>query len=138
MKKKIFSILSTTLVLFMLLSTNVFMAASKTETITLLDEQVWNVRPVIKRSGAYYDTYVKCNAVYPRYGGLDTFSKIKVCIRDTSYFNTISDEKTIYEGAGNYVLTLKNGELNNKEIRFAFCGNNPAYEAKADVYYDAR
>ena len=138
MKKKLLSMISGIIVFGMLLGTNVYMAASTGGgTITLLKNQVWNVRPVVERSGKYYNTNVCCIAVYPRFGGEDNYTRIKVAIRDTDW-NVISEEKTLYEDGGNYVLNIKNGELDHLEIRFAFCGNNPNLEAKADVSYDAK
>lgn len=136
MKKKIVSVVSVVLLLCMVFSTNVYVASSRRETITLLKNQLWNERSPVTRSLKNNFAYARCYAVYPTDGGTDNFEKIRVRVRDGNGV-ILSDVKTLSEKAGSSEkITLKNNYLDQTQIYFVFAGNNPDYGAYADVYYD--
>lgn len=136
MKKKIVSVVSMVLLLCMVFSTNIYVASSRRETITLLKNQIWNERSPVTRSMASSKVYARCYAVYPTDGGGDTFTKIRVRLRDGDGY-ILSDIKTLYDTATeNTTIIIKDGYLDRQKIYFVFSGNNPDYGAYADVYYD--
>lgn len=137
MKKiRIFTVTSI-LMLSMLLGTIVFAESSRTETISLAKNSVWNVRNELRRSGTYYTVEANCYAVFPVDNSTDTFTKIKAQVV-TAYQSAMTDVYTLNETSGTVDMTIKDGMLNHTSVYFRFCGNDPNYAAYSYVYYSAK
>ncbi|MBR3917614.1 MAG: hypothetical protein IKJ59_02620 [Clostridia bacterium] len=112
---------------------NAFAANS---TVTLEVNQAWTYVGPVSRSGRYDYLAMRNLAVYPRYGGTDNFRYIQAYAID-DYGNVICETITLDErdesASYPYIYELHH---NVSSIRFGFRGNNPNYEAKADVVYN--
>lgn len=107
---------------------------AKNETITLAKNQVWNTRSEISRTAKYSYVQAKCVAVYPT-SGSDNFSKIQCTVANSSGTAIAAkDYYTLTEGNAYSNMTIKEGSLNVKTVKFKFRGNSSS-GAKADVTY---
>ncbi len=107
------------------------------ETISLPENQVW-ISKSDTRSGSSSKVYSRLYAVYPTKGGSDNFTRVQVKVTSSTGVS-MSNIITLYEtSTSNTSISLKDGTLGNKKVKFQFRGNNPDHAAKADVSYDAR
>jgi len=82
---------------------------------------------------------VNLYAVWPVDGGYDAFSHLQ--FKATNSSGTIILNSAYYvlnETSGLCSFAIKNGYLNTTYVYFSFRGNDSNYDAKADVFYDAR
>lgn len=134
--KNTFKITTALFICLLVFNTSAFAASTRT-TITVSENQTW-VSKSDTRTGNYSDVYSRLYSVYPVSGGEDNFTRIQVKVTSSSG-TSMSDIITLYETANaNTRITLKNGTMGNKSVKFQFRGNNPKYAAKADLSYDAR
>lgn len=90
------------------------------------------------RTGKYSYVQARCKAVYPQGSyDSDTFTKIRVKIRD-EYDTLMSDYLALTEGKALSNITLFEGYLDIKKIKFCFYGNSTEYPATAEVEYLAK
>lgn len=95
------------------------------------------------RTGNYSYVTARCYSVYPTSGGVDTFSKIRCEITDSSgnRINSNQDGKTYFTLPETHTsatkIGIQEGKLGNKSIKFAFYGNS-VYAARAEVGYDPK
>lgn len=91
------------------------------------------------RSGSNSNVSVRCFAVYPIAEGIeDTFTKMRVRIRNQSHLQSMSREKIISETDGVVPIDIDNNYLKDKDIYFCLYGNSENYEAYADVSMNAK
>ena len=132
--KKFSKMLSICFIFTLIFTSHAFAAR---ETITVPVNQGWVVKSDT-RSGNYATVYSRLYAVYPTKGGTDNFTRVQVKVT-SSGGTAMSGIVTLFETAtSNTSISLKNGTLSNKSVKFQFRGNDPDYAAKADVSYDAR
>ena len=100
--------------------------------------QVWNKRATLNRSGNV--NYVQTNllAVFPLDNRPDDFTRVITQVINSSIDAAMSSQMTINETQGNVSITLLNGTLNRRDIKFRVKGNNPNYAAGVRMRYNPR
>lgn len=108
--------------------------AQNHQTIRLPKNKVWMTAGDTSRSGNYSYVRASCDSVYPIQGN-DTFQRIQVRVKDTKgHVISVEPYTVLKEGAGQKNVTLKEGYLAARTVKFQFRGNSDA-EAYAVVNY---
>lgn len=137
MKKSIKKALATMMALASLGCIGCVNASAATTTVTLELNQTWTTVGPCTRSGRYSYIAMRNQAVYPRYGGTDNFRYIQGGAVDGNGYN-ICDTITLDEQSGSASYpSIYEGRLDTTDVTFRFRGNNPNYEAKTEVVYNA-
>ncbi len=137
MKKSIKKALVTMMALASLGCMGCINASATNATVTLNLNQEWTNTSSCSRSGRYSYLAMRNLAVYPRYGGTDNFRYIQGDAVDTNNYK-ICETLTLDEQSREASYpTIYEGSYNVSSVKFRFRGNNPNYEAKADVVYNA-
>lgn len=132
MKKKIMTLVSVVLMAMMICGTQIFAVR---ETIVVIQNQAWNQRPSISRSGHYSYGTAQCYAVYPTDSSTDHFHQVRVRIANGYSTNQIiSDTHYLSETGSAISIPIDEGAIHLKSVSFGFSGNS-GQSAYADVYY---
>ncbi len=130
---KLKNVIAVIFIVFLFIRTNAFAGRS---TVHLEDQQIYNCI-FLPRSGNYSYATARCYSVYPPNGELDTYTKIQTRIIDPSTSFSISDLVVLCEtDSVPSNIQIYQGYLSLREVVIGFRGNNPKYEAYADVYYN--
>jgi len=137
MKKSVKKALVTMMALASLGCMSCVNASAANTTVELDLNQTWTYVGPCTRSGRFSYLSMRNLAVYPRYGGTDNFRYIQGdAVDDNGY--KICDTLTLDEQSSIASFpTIYEGYYDADTIYFRFRGNNPNYEAKADVVYSA-
>lgn len=137
MKKRILSIIITTIILMSMIGTNALAVTVPSSVInrdiTVGKDQKWTYVAPISRTTKYSYFKASCTTVHPT-GGTDNFEYIQATGKtmDGLVWGSIA---TIREGYGYYKITLSDGYLDQKYIAVYFRGNSPNYGAEATVSF---